>query len=216
MFNKKRLGARRRRASRGRGHGGRLDARAGRRRAVDDRNADGEHGQGRGAAPPLERARPKRGVAIIGRTEGERIRGRNDATSQPAALPVPAAATCRRANGARGRRRPPGYASLRLPAASSSSSTRGRAPLTVEAFLKYVERRVSTRAVIFHRVVAGFIAQAGGYTADIDAEARHGSGRQRIGQRLEQSARHGRFRAHATSRTPARASSTSTSPTTST
>ena len=32
---------------------GALDARAGRRRAVDDRNADGQYGSGRGAAPPL-------------------------------------------------------------------------------------------------------------------------------------------------------------------
>jgi cyclophilin family peptidyl-prolyl cis-trans isomerase len=43
---------------------------------------------------------------------------------------------------------------------------RGRAPLTVAAFLKYVEEGFYS-GVIFHRVVAGFIAQAGGFTADM-------------------------------------------------
>jgi cyclophilin family peptidyl-prolyl cis-trans isomerase len=43
---------------------------------------------------------------------------------------------------------------------------KGRAPLTVAAFLKYVEQGFYS-GVIFHRVVAGFIAQAGGYTADL-------------------------------------------------
>jgi cyclophilin family peptidyl-prolyl cis-trans isomerase len=43
---------------------------------------------------------------------------------------------------------------------------RGRAPLTVERFLKYVNEGFYS-GVIFHRVVAGFIAQAGGYTADM-------------------------------------------------
>src|SRR5688500_15054058 len=43
---------------------------------------------------------------------------------------------------------------------------RARAPLTVEAFLKYVKDGFYS-GVIFHRVVAGFIAQAGGYTADM-------------------------------------------------
>jgi cyclophilin family peptidyl-prolyl cis-trans isomerase len=42
---------------------------------------------------------------------------------------------------------------------------RGRAPLTVEAFLKYVNEGFYS-GVIFHRVVPGFVAQAGGYTAD--------------------------------------------------
>jgi peptidyl-prolyl cis-trans isomerase A (cyclophilin A)/peptidyl-prolyl cis-trans isomerase B (cyclophilin B) len=42
---------------------------------------------------------------------------------------------------------------------------RGRAPLTVAAFLKYVNEGFYSN-VIFHRVVAGFVAQAGGYTAD--------------------------------------------------
>lgn len=42
-----------------------------------------------------------------------------------------------------------------------------RAPRTVEAFLKYV-REGFYSGVIFHRVVAGFIAQAGGYTPDLE------------------------------------------------
>jgi cyclophilin family peptidyl-prolyl cis-trans isomerase len=52
---------------------------------------------------------------------------------------------------------------------------RGRAPRTVEAFLKYVDQGFYS-GVIFHRVVAGFIAQAGGYTegttdGDADGDA---------------------------------------------
>ncbi len=43
---------------------------------------------------------------------------------------------------------------------------RGRAPLTVDAFLKYAKQGFYS-GLIFHRVVAGFIAQAGGYTADM-------------------------------------------------
>jgi cyclophilin family peptidyl-prolyl cis-trans isomerase len=42
---------------------------------------------------------------------------------------------------------------------------RGRAPLTVDAFLKYVKQDFYS-GVIFHRVVQGFVAQAGGYTVD--------------------------------------------------
>ena len=41
-----------------------------------------------------------------------------------------------------------------------------RAPLTVEAFLKYVDDG-HYEGTIFHRVVQGFIAQGGGYTADL-------------------------------------------------
>jgi cyclophilin family peptidyl-prolyl cis-trans isomerase len=44
---------------------------------------------------------------------------------------------------------------------------RGRAPLTVAAFLKYVDQGFYS-GLVFHRVVAGFIAQAGGYTADME------------------------------------------------
>jgi peptidyl-prolyl cis-trans isomerase A (cyclophilin A) len=47
---------------------------------------------------------------------------------------------------------------------------RNRAPRTVEAFLKYVEDGFYS-GVIFHRVVAGFIAQAGGYTPDLEPKA---------------------------------------------
>jgi cyclophilin family peptidyl-prolyl cis-trans isomerase len=47
---------------------------------------------------------------------------------------------------------------------------RNRAPRTVEAFLKYVKEGFYS-GVIFHRVVAGFIAQAGGYTPDMQPKA---------------------------------------------
>lgn len=43
---------------------------------------------------------------------------------------------------------------------------RGRAPLTVEAFLGYVDNGFYA-GTIFHRVVQGFVAQAGGYTAQL-------------------------------------------------
>ncbi len=43
---------------------------------------------------------------------------------------------------------------------------RGRAPLTVQAFLEYVTSGFYN-GTIFHRVVAGFIAQGGGYTEDM-------------------------------------------------
>lgn len=45
----------------------------------------------------------------------------------------------------------------------------GRAPLTVEAFLKNVDSGFY-EGTIFHRVIAGFVAQAGGYTADLSAK----------------------------------------------
>jgi cyclophilin family peptidyl-prolyl cis-trans isomerase len=41
-----------------------------------------------------------------------------------------------------------------------------RAPLTVEHFLEYVTAGHYS-GTVFHRVVAGFIAQTGGYTADL-------------------------------------------------
>jgi peptidyl-prolyl cis-trans isomerase A (cyclophilin A) len=44
---------------------------------------------------------------------------------------------------------------------------RNRAPRTVEAVLKYVKDGFYSGA-IFHRVVAGFIAQTGGYTAEME------------------------------------------------
>jgi cyclophilin family peptidyl-prolyl cis-trans isomerase len=42
---------------------------------------------------------------------------------------------------------------------------RERAPLTVDVFLAYVKQGFYN-GTIFHRVIPGFIAQAGGYTAD--------------------------------------------------
>ena len=47
---------------------------------------------------------------------------------------------------------------------------RGRAPRTVAAFLKYVDEGFYS-GVIFHRVVAGFVAQAGGFTAEMQPKA---------------------------------------------
>lgn len=40
-----------------------------------------------------------------------------------------------------------------------------RAPLTVETFLSYV-REGHYEGILFHRVIQGFVAQAGGYTRD--------------------------------------------------
>jgi len=47
---------------------------------------------------------------------------------------------------------------------------RGRAPLTVDAFVKYAKQGFYS-GLIFHRVVAGFIAQGGGYTPDLTLKA---------------------------------------------
>jgi peptidyl-prolyl cis-trans isomerase A (cyclophilin A) len=44
---------------------------------------------------------------------------------------------------------------------------RTRAPLTVESFLENVESGFY-ESTIFHRVVQGFVAQGGGYTADLE------------------------------------------------
>lgn len=46
---------------------------------------------------------------------------------------------------------------------------RERAPLTVANFLDYV-RQGYYEGTIFHRVIHGFVAQAGGYTADLTAK----------------------------------------------
>lgn len=51
---------------------------------------------------------------------------------------------------------------------------RGRAPLTVDAFLKYA-RQGFYSGLIFHRVVAGFIVQGGGYTPDLTLKATLGN-----------------------------------------
>jgi len=51
---------------------------------------------------------------------------------------------------------------------------RERAPLTVETFLAYVKQGFYN-GTIFHRVIPGFIAQAGGYTADFKQKAVKGN-----------------------------------------
>jgi cyclophilin family peptidyl-prolyl cis-trans isomerase len=51
---------------------------------------------------------------------------------------------------------------------------RGRAPLTVDAFVKYAKQDFYS-GLIFHRVVAGFIAQAGGYTSELQQKAAIGT-----------------------------------------
>ena len=51
---------------------------------------------------------------------------------------------------------------------------RGRAPLTVDAFLKYAKQGFYS-GLIFHRVVAGFIVQGGGYTPDLQLKATSGN-----------------------------------------
>jgi cyclophilin family peptidyl-prolyl cis-trans isomerase len=49
-----------------------------------------------------------------------------------------------------------------------------RAPITVAAFLKYVDNG-HYEGTIFHRVVQGFIAQGGGYTADLELKPVEGN-----------------------------------------
>jgi cyclophilin family peptidyl-prolyl cis-trans isomerase len=51
---------------------------------------------------------------------------------------------------------------------------RQRAPLTVEAFLDYVTKGFYP-GTVFHRVVQGFVAQAGGYTADLEPKPTTGT-----------------------------------------
>lgn len=50
----------------------------------------------------------------------------------------------------------------------------GRAPLTVENFLKYVNSGFYA-GTIFHRVVAGFVVQGGGYTEDLKQKPTEGT-----------------------------------------
>lgn len=50
----------------------------------------------------------------------------------------------------------------------------GRAPLTVEAFLRNVTTGFYA-GTVFHRVVSGFIAQGGGYTTDLMLKPTEGS-----------------------------------------
>lgn len=47
---------------------------------------------------------------------------------------------------------------------------RGRAPLTVDSFLKHVNQGFYN-GLIFHRVVPGFVAQAGAYTTDMQIKS---------------------------------------------
>ena len=49
-----------------------------------------------------------------------------------------------------------------------------RAPLTVEAFLEHVDSGFY-EGTIFHRVIAGFVAQAGGYTEEMNLKETEGS-----------------------------------------
>ncbi len=51
---------------------------------------------------------------------------------------------------------------------------RGRAPLTVAAFLAAVNQGFYT-GTVFHRVVQGFVAQAGGYTANLEPKPTTGT-----------------------------------------
>ena len=51
---------------------------------------------------------------------------------------------------------------------------RDRAPLTVENFLTHTQAEFYN-GTVFHRVVQGFVAQAGGYTADLQEKPAEGS-----------------------------------------
>ena len=85
-----------------------------------------------------------------------------------------------------------------------------RAPLTVANFLEYV-RAGHYNGTIFHRVIANFVAQGGGYDEKNCREADPRRHSQRVRQRSVESSRHGRaWRAPAT-RTAATRSSTSIS-----
>ncbi|MBV1905100.1 MAG: peptidylprolyl isomerase [Pseudomonadales bacterium] len=50
----------------------------------------------------------------------------------------------------------------------------GKAPVTVEHFLSYVDDNYYD-GVIFHRVIPGFMIQAGGYAADMQAKETQGT-----------------------------------------
>ncbi|MCQ8849908.1 peptidylprolyl isomerase [Alteromonas stellipolaris] len=49
---------------------------------------------------------------------------------------------------------------------------RRRAPITVNNFLRYVDKR-SYENTIFHRIVPGFVVQGGGYTTDFDGKSNY-------------------------------------------
>ena len=67
-----------------------------------------------------------------------------------------------------------------------------RAPLTVTDILAYVDSGHYTNTLI-HRVVANFVIQGGGFNADYTPKPAPLKVRQRIGQWIEQCARHGGF-----------------------
>ena len=47
---------------------------------------------------------------------------------------------------------------------------RRRAPITVNNFLRYVDKR-AYNDTIFHRIVPGFVVQGGGYTSDFNGKS---------------------------------------------
>ena len=81
--------------------------------------------------------------------------------------------------------------------------------------MKYVKEGFYS-GIIFHRVVAGFIAQAGGYTADMEPKPVTENIINESGNGLSNLRGTVALRAQQRSALRARASSTSTSPTTST
>ena len=64
-----------------------------------------------------------------------------------------------------------------------------RAPLTVENFLAYA-REGHYNGTVFHRVIQGFVAQAGRLHRRFSVKKRGQDRRQRVGQRAQQPARH--------------------------
>ena len=82
-----------------------------------------------------------------------------------------------------------------------------RAPLTVAHFLKYVDQGHYT-GTIFHRVIPNFVIQGGGFDSNYKLGAGPYQGGQRVGQRVDQSARHGRHGAQPRIRTAATRNST--------
>ena len=105
---------------------GALTPGAGRRRAADDRDADGEHGQSRGAALRAERSPEERRVAIIRSSPGRRDSRSKSMRKSACCLrcsccPALTAAQEREQRRPRAARR--AFESSRPPATSSSSST---------------------------------------------------------------------------------------------
>ena len=88
-----------------------------------------------------------------------------------------------------------------------------KAPKTVDNFVQYVKAG-HYDGTIFHRVIANFMIQGGGMTADLNGEADARADPAGKPQRPRQRARHRRDGAHDRSRTPRPRSSSSTSRTT--